>query len=184
MLRLSARQLAHVIELKLVNADLRLEDLGRQRATQLFDALIRRESLWLHLILIGLLIQREAVARYRSINRRAEVCILFDDIALLALNFHVFTCLVHFPKHFDSLPLDLGERPLLVLRLLEPYLFRSLSVLLLGLLFSLDQSRLEQIESLILQPLDVFLSLVPLAHLELFHELAPQHEARLIRCRR
>jgi hypothetical protein len=45
-------------------------------------------------------------------------------------------------------------------------------VLLLGFLLTFDESRLEQVESFVLQALDVVFTLAPFSELLLFHELS------------
>ena len=57
-------------------------------------------------------------------------------------------------------------------------------MLLFGFLLSLDEGGLQEVESLVLDSLDVLFPLVPLAHLLLFHQLASQGEAGLVRCGR
>jgi hypothetical protein len=54
-------------------------------------------------------------------------------------------------------------------------------MLFLSLLFSLYKGRLEEVESFVLDPLDVLFSLVPLSDLLLFHQLSSQVEASLVR---
>jgi len=54
-------------------------------------------------------------------------------------------------------------------------------VLLLSLLFTFNQSRLEQVESLVLQALDIVFTLAPFTEFLLFHELAAQVEAGFVR---
>ena len=147
---LTSGELAVEVEAELLNADLRLEDMVWQRSRELLNSLIRRESLWLNLVLVGLLVERKSMPSDGGINRRAKVGIIFDDISLSSFDLDVLSTLVHLSEDLNSLPLDLSESTLLILSLLESDLFSSLGVLLLSLLFSLNEGRLQKVESLIL----------------------------------
>jgi len=107
----------------------------------------------------------------RGIDGRTEVSVLLDDVTLLILELNVLSSLVHLSQDLDSLALNLGKSTLLVFGLSETDLFSSLSMFLLSLLFTLDESRLEQVESLILETLDIVFTFTPFSELLFFHEL-------------
>ena len=138
----------------------------------------------MNLILVSFLIERQSFAGDGRVHRRPEVSVLLDDIPLESFDLYILPCLVHLPEHLDPLPLYLGERPLLILGLLEPDLLSPLRVLLLRLLLPLDQRALQQVQSVILVLLDLVLPLLPVTHLLLLHQLASQAERSLVRGRR
>lgn len=57
-------------------------------------------------------------------------------------------------------------------------------MLLLRLLLSLDQCALQQVQSVVLVLLDLVLTLLPVTHLLLLHQLSSQAERGLVRGRR
>ena len=87
----------------------------------------------------------------------------------MALNLDVFTCLVHLSQDLYTFALNLGQRSLLYFSLLKSDLFSSMSMFLLIILFSLDQSTLKQVEPFVLKSLDVIFSSVPLSDLLVLH---------------
>ena len=55
-----------------------------------------------------------------------------------------------------------------------------MSMLLLVVLFTFNQSTLEQVQALVLQTLDVILSPGPLSNLLIFHKFATESKAGLV----
>jgi len=133
MVAILARELLTELEADTINANLVGEDLGlldAENVVKLFKSLVAGESLRLYLILVRLLIKREAIACNRSIHGRAEVGVLFDDIAALGIDFNALASLVHLTEDLDTLALDLGEGTLFILSFLKTDFFCALSVLL------------------------------------------------------
>ena len=184
MLSFFAVQVLLEFEFHLGDVDARIKYVrlvGVENVVEFLKSAVAGEGLGLHFVLVGLLIEGEPVSGDGSVDCGPEVSVLFDDIALAALDLNVFTRLVHLAEYLDTLALNFSEGALLVLRFLEPDLLRPLSVLLLNLLFSFDQSRLKQVQAFVLETLDVVFAFVPLTELLLLHKTAAQGEAGLVR---
>ena len=158
-----------------------VKDLVGQSAGQLLEALIGRESLGLDLIFVCFFVKRQAISSDGSINSRAEVSVIFDDVPLESLDLDVFASLVHLAEDLDSLALDLCETALLDLGFLESNLLSAVSMLLLVILLTLNKGALKQIQALILQTLDVVFAFGPLTDLLILHQTATEGETGLVR---
>jgi len=172
------------VELYHVDVDAGFENLrlfALEESVELTETLVRRKSFRLNLILVSFFIKGKTVASDGSVNGGTEVSVLFDNITLLILKLNVLSCLVHLSQDLDSLALNLSQSALFVLSLSKTNLFSSLGVLFLCLLLTLDQSGLEQVESLVLETFDVVFTLAPFTELLLFHEFTAQVEASFIR---
>jgi hypothetical protein len=184
VLHILAIQLFPELVTDLLNTELSVEDLrllGLKHVVELIETGERGKGFWLDFVLVGLLVERETVTSDGRVDSRAERCILFDDVTASAFDFNVFASFVHFTEHFDSLSLNLSEGTLFVFSLLKADLLSASSVFFLDVLFALDEGRLEQVESLVLKSFNVFVTLVPLTNLLLFHETASQGEASFVR---
>jgi len=76
--------------------------------------------------------------------------------------------------------LDFSKSTVLVLSLFETDFFDALGMLFLAFFLSFDDGRLQQVETLVLESLNVVLALLPLADLVGDHQFAAQVEAGLI----
>jgi len=180
MTNFTPRKIVRKFEVKLLDTNLRLENVIRQRSAEFFDTLIWWKSLGLNFILIGFLVKRKAVSGDWSVDCWAEVSIVLDNVSLFTLDLDVFTGLVHLSENLDSLSLDLGESSFLVLSFLKSDLFSSLGMSLFSFFFSFNEGWLQQVEALVLQSSDVLLSLIPFSYLLFFHKFSSKGETSLI----
>ena len=135
----------------------------------------------MHLVFVCFFVKRQAISSDGSVNGRAKVSIIFDDIPLQSLDLDVFASLIHLAENLDSLALDLCETSLLDLGFLESNLFSAMSMLLLVIFLTLNEGTLKQIQALILKTLDIVLTFGPLTDLLILHQTATKGEAGLIR---
>jgi len=143
MVSIFPRKLLAELEAHTINTDLSIEDLrllDGEHIVQLFQPLVRRESLRLHLVLVSLLVEGETIASDRRIHGRAEVGVLFDDITALGVDLHTLTRFVHLTEHLNTLALNLGQSSLFVLRFLQTDLFSPLGVFLFEVTLTLNES--------------------------------------------
>ncbi len=99
----------------------------------------------MHLVFVCFFVKRQTISSDGSVNGRAEVRVIFDDIPLQSLDLDVFASLVHLAEDLDSLALDLCETALLDLGFLESNLLSAVSMLLLIVLLTLNEGALKQI---------------------------------------
>ena len=135
----------------------------------------------MHLVFVCFFVKRQAISCDGSVNGRAKVSIIFDDIPLQSLDLDVFASLIHLAENLDSLALDLCETSLLDLGFLESNLFSAMSMLLLVIFLTFNEGTLKQIQALILKTLDIVLTFGPLTDLLILHQTATKGEAGLIR---
>ena len=187
MLLVFARELFAEVEANLLNADCAGENLGllhRQDIVEFLEALVARKSLRLNFVLVSLLVEGETITSDRSIDGRAEVGVLLNDITALGVDFDTLASFVHLAEHLDTLALNLGESTLFVLSLLQTDFLSALGVLFFKVTLALNKRGLKKVEALVLNALNFLLALVPLAMLLLLHESATQIKARLVTGRR
>ena len=135
----------------------------------------------LNLVLIGQLIQSQALSTNTSINIGTVVCVIFDDVSnavILSLNFPGFQ---QFSKQLNLPSLYLGNKPILLFGLAYLNVLDPLGVLLCDILLTLDNGLFDQFEPLTVHLLNLVLLLRPLTHLLVLHQLPPHVEARLVR---
>lgn len=134
----------HLPELEphLVNADLGVEHrrfVLSKNLVKLVETLVGGEGLWLHFVLVGFLVERETVTRDWGVHGRAEVGVLFDDVAALGIYLDTLASFVHLSKHLNTFALNFGQGSLLVLSFLEADLFGALGMLLFQIALTFDK---------------------------------------------
>ena len=155
--------------------------LDGKNIVKLLQTLIAGQSLRLDFVLVGLLVQRQAITSDWSVYGRTKVSVFLDNIAALGVDFDTLARFVHLSENLDSLTLNLCQSALFVFSFLETDFLSALSMLLFKITLTLDEGRLKKIEALILNALDFLLTRVPLTMFLLLHESAAQSKASLIR---
>lgn len=135
----------------------------------------------MHLIFVCFFVKRQAISGDGSVNSRAEVSVIFNDVPLQSLDLDVFASLVHLAEDLDSLALNLCETALLDLGFFESNLLSAVSMLLLIILLTLNEGTLKKIQALILQTLDIIFAFGPLTDLLILHQTATKGETGLVR---
>ena len=179
-----SRQLLFEIELDHVHTDPGVVDLVGQRSRKLIQTVVRGQRFRLDFVFVSFLVQGKSISRDGGVDSRAEVGVVFNNVPLFSLDLHVFPCFIHLTQNSDSLPLDFSERLFLVLSFVDPDFFSPLSMFLLLVLFPFYEGTLKQVQSLVLESLDLVFPFVPLSELLLLHELPPEDKASLVGGRR
>lgn len=135
----------------------------------------------MHLIFVCFFVKRQAISCDGSVNSRAEVSVIFDDVPLESLDLDVFASFVHLAENLDSLALDLCKTALLDLGFLESNLLSAVSMLLFVILLTLNEGALKKIQALILQTFNIVFAFGPLTDLLILHQTATEGETSLVR---
>jgi len=146
---------------------LHLGSLWVNSVRELCYSLVGQKGIWLNFILHSLILWKSVSGDW-SINYRTKVWVFFDDWCLASL-VDILSCFEHLSKNLDSLSLDLSDTSFFVLSLLESDHIDSLLVLIFRFLLSFYQGWLKEVESLILNSLNVLFSFSPFSNLLLFH---------------